>query len=161
MIIIVEGIDRVGKSTLCNKLVEKGLLLVNEKCKEVKHNEFRHQLENERIKAQTTLLELIHNKANIVLDRFHLSQYVYGVVNRNIDDVSMFNIDERLSNLDAMLVFVNPVDINRSSTEHGSDLSKHQELFDICKTLTNIPYIETTYYELDDTVRRILDGICS
>ena len=160
MIIIVEGIDRVGKSTLCNMLVDNGYKLINNKCKNYQHTVLRHELENERIKAQLSILEALPEDVSLVLDRFHFSQYVYGIVNRNLTDLDMLEIDERLSKLNAVLIFVNPTDISRSSIEHGGDLTEHQKLFDFCKSVTLMRYLETDYNNLQDVIRRLNDNSC-
>jgi thymidylate kinase len=153
MIIIVEGIDRVGKSTLCNRLESIGFSKLNGKlvCENAK---IRNDIERDRITAQTDLLKIIHNNNDIVIDRFHISQMVYSIMEREVD-VHMSNIDEELSKLNCKIVFVNPTDIETSSKQHGKDLTMYQKLFDIFKIMTKIPYYECNYDTMDNMVEII------
>lgn len=135
MVIIVEGIDRVGKTTLVEKM-----------CKEFGYQRFRDDFRympqdapyaNQRVNTEkiNTLMNLIEQGLvdNVVLDRFHFTEYVYGLCDRgyvNYDD--MVDIDKRLGRLENIaLVWVHSTDIERSSREHGKDLSEHES--QMCK----------------------------
>ena len=156
MIVIVEGIDRVGKTTLCNKLVANGFVLLNEKCQLPISNLDRQMIEQERIHSQLAVLKLIKNE-NIVIDRFHLSQIVYGSVNRNSLDTTMFNVDEELAKIGAKLIIVNPEDLTKSSEEHGSNLDMHFIMFEMCKRCTKMQYYSTCYSSLSCAVEWIME----
>ena len=158
MIVIVEGIDRVGKSTLCEKFVKLGFKLLNEKCELPITNLDRQLIEQERIHSQLAVLKLLSNE-NIVIDRFHLSQIVYGSINRNSLDVSMFKVDEELSKLNVKLVFVNPTNISKSSNEHGSNLDMHQIMFEMCKRCTKIEYCSVQYDNLEYAVNWVKEKL--
>lgn len=159
MIVIVEGIDRVGKSTLTTKLQDKGFKILNGKLK-CNDNNIRQVVETDRICAQLDLLEMIDNEYNIVIDRFHLSQLVYGLINRKMFDKTMLEVDLRLSLLNCELIFVNPKNIDKSCEEHGDDLKIHQALFDMLKCITKIRYRECTYDDIDDLVEKYYGNNC-
>lgn len=154
MIVIIEGVDRVGKTTLCNMLKECGYQVLNGKLKYDGNNTHIKQLvEHDRIFAQTDLLKLIDNDINLVIDRFHLSQYVYGLINRGENDSEMImTIDKDLAKLNCKLVFVDPINIQNSSEEHLANLERHQILFDICKQFTKIPYVVVNYDTLKNAI---------
>lgn len=160
MIVIVEGIDRVGKSTLVNKLVDIGFNKIDAKLTyDGCDNRVAQIVHSNRMLAQIELLKYVHE--DIVIDRFHLSQIVYGILERNEFDENMLDIDKRLSELDAYIVFVEPTDIVSSSEQHGKRLHAHQSLFDFCKYITKIPVLQADYDSLDsivDMIRRNKNG---
>lgn len=94
----------------------------------------------------------------IIFDRFHLSNLIYGHINRqynlNSAEENFFTIDKELANLDDVyLIKVNPTDLSRSSKEHGSDLSKHYDMFNKYFKLSNIPNkIECDYNSINKIV---------
>lgn len=130
MVVIVEGIDRVGKTTLVGKL-----------CEALGYQRFRDDFRYmpgdrpwENIEVNTekinTLMNLIEQGLvdNVVLDRFHFTEKVYGELERNYINRDMVDVDERLSKLDSViLVWVQATDLYRSSKEHGKSLTKHEQ----------------------------------
>lgn len=103
MIIIVEGIDRVGKTTLCE--------MIEERYKEVM--DIRRFRDNTRYahghtdmmvntEKNNTIVSLIEDGIiqNIILDRFHITEFVYGVIERSYKNVDMYDIDRRLADID-------------------------------------------------------------
>lgn len=129
MVIIVEGIDRVGKTTLVEKL-----------CKEFGYQRFRDDFRympkdvlygDMRVNTEkiNTLMNLIEQGFvdNIVLDRFHFTEQVYGLFDRGYMNNDMGQVDFRCGKLDnVVLVWVASSDIERSSREHGVDLEQHE-----------------------------------
>ena len=138
MIIIVEGIDRVGKTTLCNMLEKryKNLLDIKRFRDDTRyaHGHTDMDVNTEKI---NTLMNLIENDIvrNVILDRFHLTEFVYGAVEREYGNADMYDIDKRLSEVDkrynnmVVLIYVVPTDIKASSEEHGRNLERHLKLF--------------------------------
>lgn len=133
MIIIVEGIDRVGKSTLCKMLSDK-LSIKIFKHEGIMKNSLKDNLnETDKLLEVLELSEML--KGNLIFDRFHLTDYVYGVVQRGYNERDAFNnfaiLDSRIAKTDeyAFLILVKPTDVVRSSREHGYDLSEHDRRF--------------------------------
>ena len=160
MIIIVEGIDRVGKSTLCKKLEGIGFTQSLARIWNTsRDNELVTALQNERTIAQAQILQLIHDKVDIVIDRFHLSQIVYSMHNRDCDVTStMLEVDKMLGQMDSLLLYVQPTNLERSSKEHGSDLLKHVETFDEMFAKSSMQKLKLNYKTIQmavDIVRRI------
>ncbi len=161
MIIIVDSIDRVGKTTLCNKLAES----LNAKI--YKHSEghkrYCDMTDENETSTMIAMLDLykLYPENKIIFDRFHLSNTIYGVLQRGYDIKNAIDnfksIDSVLSNLDnVVLIKVNPTDINRSNNEHGSDLSEHLNMFNKLYNFSNIKNkFECDYNSIDDTVNKI------
>jgi thymidylate kinase len=153
MIVIIEGIDRVGKTTLANKL-----------CKELGFKKFSmknlfpfdnmpHNVEINN--AIVEMLKLCEDKVDLVFDRFHMTELVYGLIDRKYDGTKAYGyingILESLNN--TVLVAVKPKDIARSSKEHGKDLSKHEEMFEFLFEKYAGNKMLTSYDTLDETVK--------
>lgn len=107
MIVILEGLERTGKTTLAKIFEEKGFVNFKD------HNHLRNfSVGNiaERLDSTlSTLVALDKNGINIVLDRFHISEYVYSTLNRG-NSTSLFDhiwyIDEVLYHLDTKLIYL-------------------------------------------------------
>ncbi|MCX7924113.1 MAG: nucleoside 2-deoxyribosyltransferase [Clostridia bacterium] len=161
MIIIVEGIDRVGKTTLCKKLQALGFLYLKDEWM------LSDSIEKEEIpiysigKLDTTVTFLKQLEAagnNIVMDRCHLTEWVYGQVSRGNARVDLLRkIDWILSSMNAGLVYVYPEDIERSNREAGLNMNRHEEMFRMLANGTAMaPRYFTKYSEIDTTIMRIL-----
>lgn len=135
MIVIVEGVDRVGKTTLCNQL---GIPFYK------KERELGNDDANERAQVINYGNALGHvdfwsnpicKDLNFVVDRFQWTETVYNILLRdtlfNTTIKYCVNIDYRLSKMpNVLMVLVRPTDIEESSKQHGSDLSQYSRLFD-------------------------------
>ena len=131
MIIIVEGIDRVGKTTLVNKLHEMTGFPVYKNNTEFKLENMDNENETDKMIKMLQICEF--SRANIIFDRFHWTDAVYGTVHRGYDfDRARENvkrIDEILSRMEAIVILVEPTDVFASSKEHGESLLVHDGLF--------------------------------
>lgn len=163
MVIIVEGIDRVGKTTLVEKI-----------CRVTGYERFRDdfrymtdenpygniQVNTEKI---NTLMNLIEQGLvdNVVLDRFHFTEDVYGLYDRDYNNSSMVNVDERLGKLNnVLLVWVQATDVRRSSLEHGRDLSWHENYMRALFDLSRISLKWVTKYAGFDSVVKEIGDLC-
>lgn len=144
MIVVVEGIDRVGKTTLCKMLsgLDDMIAFKDLYCKELTCMSG----DVTRLAACSSMKSLIAmyksmkqnsstSNASITFDRFHLTEAVYGNIERHVSlDVSEGTfkaIDDMLCEFgdEYVLVLVYPTDLEWSEQKHGSSLSKHQDLF--------------------------------
>lgn len=149
MIIIVEGIDRIGKSTYANILHKHFNFNIH------KHAGIVPLSTIDNLNATDKMLELIEivneTKCDLIFDRFHLTDYVYGIVERNYDKqlaLQHFDlIESKIDKKNCVLVVIQPTDIHRSSTEHGKDLSQHCKLF---KDIFNHSSLTKFTYTYDD-----------
>lgn len=138
MIVIVEGIDRVGKTTLCNKFVEHGFKLFKDSYFE--GMEITKDIALEKLNTSLRFLEIFKNE-NIVIDRFHITEFVYGALERNYTSSEVEFIDKELALLDAVLILVNPVnaeDLDRASRGHGKDLTIYNSIFNTFYKVSSI-----------------------
>ena len=114
-IIIVEGIDRVGKTTIANKILVESELDPFTKFMMYKHDESfvsydEMDTDNEADKMAQLLTMASMFNCNVLFDRFHLSDFVYGLIGRGykFSDAyrNMRAIDTLLSVMYSVLVFV-------------------------------------------------------
>lgn len=176
MIVIVEGIDRVGKTTLVNKLVKECPIkpFIDSYLKFTYYNyEYNKTLQvdgsRNNITANTEKINSLLNffeqftdniDVDILLDRFHLSEFVYGMCDRNYLSFEAFDsFDERLSELNALIVYVEPKDLSWSSEQHGSDLQKHLEAFEYAIEETACEVIRCNFDTLDEAVSKIKERL--
>jgi hypothetical protein len=155
MIVIVEGIDRVGKTTLCNKLCSMypSFSVYKHDCSVMSYKDMDNVNEADK---QLQLLDMYGLLGgDIIFDRFNMSDTVYGVMNRRpgyIYDILSNNtyyhfnlIDKKLHELGAFIVMVEPVDINESSKQHGIDLSEHHDLFNVLFDASTCDKVKVDY----------------
>ena len=157
MIILVDGIDRVGKSTLCKMLSDELGIPSNKDDTRYLGTHRDVVVNTEKI---NTFVNLIENGClkDVIFDRFHLTEYVYSAVERGFINKHMFDVDKRLCNLNdlVILIYVRPTDIVKSSVEHGKDLSEHDALFSTFYNLSKIQYkIKTSYNYFDDVIKEV------
>lgn len=139
MVTIIEGIDRVGKSTLANKIAEE----TGQKI--IKYNDWlfmrneEKDTNNEAEKSSMMLQIIKQFDLNCIIDRLYISDYVYGKMERNYEEKGAENCLDNLYALNALLstmknevIFIIPNDIKEvedCAAEHGRDLIRHNLLF--------------------------------
>lgn len=160
MIIVIDSIDRVGKTTLANKLAEKGYKIYKHSEKGKKYSEMTDDGETSTMLAMLSLYKL-YPENKIIFDRFHMSNTAYGILNRDYDEIKAYEnfkkIDDVLSELNAILIMVAPVDLDRSNREHGKDQTDCLGLMNDLFIKSNIKRkILTNYNELDKAVEAVL-----
>lgn len=158
-IVIVEGIDRVGKTTFVNIMQNKyGYNLVSSKFNDtsyrnsvdiIKGKFLPEILETEKIWSVISVLKAIPPNSKIIIDRFHLSEYVYGKCDRNYINSSWEQIDQALYELGSLLVYIKPTDIKWSSIKHGEDLSRHLYVFDQLLKITKLQTLTADHNTLE------------
>ena len=155
MIIIVEGIDRVGKTTLCNALSESLSIPIYKHSQQV-----MDYLTMDNINETDKMLQLLDIckliNADIIFDRFHFSDFVYGIMERQYSEsIAIHNlrlIDEILCRMNAVVIMVQPTDITASSREHGKDLTRYFKLMQKARVLSNVTLCACDYTTITQTV---------
>lgn len=118
MIIILEGVDCTGKTTLINKLIEKQntyayrhadkLVLLDrlQRGTIVSPEKRTKDTDSFSIITEIKYLKALHNRMNLVLDRFHFSHYIYALTRRGYELNFINEIDYELSKLDVKLFLI-------------------------------------------------------
>lgn len=160
MIIAVEGIDRTGKSTFCEALSDNtGFVNFYAPESDIVSNKDKNMYdEADKCLKLAVLADL--SETDVVFDRFHISDFVYGIVNRNYDvDEAMMvfkKVDEKLAKLGVVVYYFKPRTVAYSSVLEGRDLSKEYELFELFKDASSCVVIETDYDHVTQQVERLM-----
>ena len=156
MIVAVEGIDRTGKSTFCEALSDN-TGFVNFYAPEsdiVKNKDKNMYDEADKCLKLATLADL--SSTDVVF----ISDFVYGIVNRNydIDEAMMLfkKVDQKLAKLGVVVYYFKPRTVAYSSVLEGRDLSKEYELFELFKEASSCVVIETDYDHVTQQVERLM-----
>ena len=173
MVIIIEGVDRVGKTTLANMIskkyhipifkqerIEKGTLTALGKIGNYYENYIRAK----------SLVEFWNSDSftqDIIIDRFHWTEAVYSWVDRDAKvpaELMLYTYDsvQRLMSKKRdkyIIIYVKPTDIEWSSQQHGKDLRRHNDMFEVVRNysvcdnvLTPNNIIDCTYNEFEDVL---------
>lgn len=105
MIVILEGMERTGKSTLADEFEKRGFVKFKD------HNRFREygvDTVKHRLDSTFSFLQALDQAGtNVVLDRFHISEIVYSRFYRKVPSSYMsynYFIDAALSKMNVVLV---------------------------------------------------------
>lgn len=156
--IIVEGIDRVGKTTLVNLLREKtGLPVLADN---YMHNylDMRNDSRVNMEKIQTIVNMARDINSDFIVDRLHWSEYVYGLFDRgyeNYEDIML--LEKQLVELGAKIILVAPTDIRESSRQHGKSLGKHSTTFNELFINTKLKKFRCNYNTLGNAVDWVVE----
>ena len=167
MIVIVEGIDRVGKTTLCKKLEAQGFTYFKdswallEEAGAVINESGKAMYQIGKLDTALTFTRALSDiGVNIVLDRMHLTEFVYGSLGhgRKVEKWLLDDIDGLLGSYeDVVIAHVLPTDLKRSNREAGIDLQSHLELFEHrVRTSCIGKKISCSFPTLDSAVEKIM-----
>lgn len=127
MIVILEGLERTGKSTLAKQFEERGFVNFKD------HNHSRKmnpEFIKERLDATLSfLIQADKNNIDVVMDRYHLSEYFYGrhVRGYNQDNFEyIWFIDEVLSHLNTHLILLERDISNEYIKSYPTEISEKE-----------------------------------
>ena len=160
MIAVIEGIDRVGKTTLANKLVDGGFVYLKDEF--ILNNEFVKNFPDYSLGKCDSFVAIAKalDKAgkNVVIDRLHLTELAYGTeLRNNVNAAGCYAIDMALANLGAVLYLVIPTDINLSNELAGIDQTKLNDLISFYYRMSSMEKCMVTYERIDEVANSILN----
>lgn len=105
LIVVVEGLERTGKTTLCKEFEKRGFVYFKD-FNRINYHDVT-ALEGRLDTTLTFLQNLSENGVNVVVDRLHLSEYSYGNVFRKIEGTArnIDYIDNAISKLNSVLIY--------------------------------------------------------
>lgn len=128
-IIIGEGVNRTGKTTTGTFLKQFGYNYY----KDLTVHEVKLDVKQECTKAsQLSMAKLIcniPNNVNLFIDRFHLSEYTYGLVERNYKYKEWLLIDELFAKHNVKLLYFTD-SIERINRRANKNLVRHKDVMD-------------------------------
>ena len=157
MLIIVEGIDRVGKTTLCEIISKSfGIKIFKHNSDMFKLNKMDNDNETDKAIKIYEICKLLNG--NLLLDRSYWSDFVYGVLERNYcipDALENLKKIESIYKDKAVIIYVKPVDLKFSSKLHGADLTKYNDLFESVRKGTKCKVIDCTYVSFEKVITEL------
>lgn len=159
MIVVIEGIDRVGKTTLARKLVKGGFTYLKDEF--VLSKEFITSFDDYSVGKCDSFLAVIRQLSdegkNIVIDRLHITELVYGKSKRGkCNEAACHALDMELANMGALLCLVEPANLELSNRLANDDQTMMHGLFSYYTSVSSMPSIVTNYDRLDATADYIL-----
>ena len=167
LIVIVEGLERTGKTTLYKEFEKRGFVYFKDFNRINYHSTVG--IESRLDTTLTFLQNLSENGVNVVVDRLHVSEYVYGKTFRkpagfaqNID-----YIDNAISKLRSVLIYCKDDNIeehkNRMLLDYTvqqiAELSKNFEYYFDKTEIKNKFEYEFMKYDVKEYINHILEGI--
>lgn len=136
MLLIFEGSNRVGKTSMINKIKErrdsqnKITVIINDRIDNDLIGENYKVVSREIGKLTISLAKTLH-KANpdilVILDRFHLSEIVYGTICRKYFNSAMIQLDAELSTLPYVKLILLYSDKYEHLSKKDYDIEKLEE----------------------------------
>ena len=166
MIVIVEGIDRVGKTTLCEKLKDHGFIILKDGIDILRERDLAKEdiAIGSAAKVDTTFIfakQLSDQGIDVVIDRCHLTELVYGLVGRGICRADIISVSEAKfaceAHNDSVLVLVEPTNVDEACKRAEEDLRQHDILFGDFFSLSPMRKFRTNFNYLDNAVELIMD----
>ena len=104
LIVVVEGLERTGKTTLCKEFEKRGFVYFKD-VNRINYHDVT-SLEGRLDTTLTFLQNLSENGVNVVVDRLHLSEYSYANVFRKLKGAArnIDYIDNAISKLNSVLI---------------------------------------------------------
>lgn len=163
-IIIVEGVDKIGKTTMCGTLsTHLGVNIYKRPSDEFDFTRLR--CGGVALETCNLLSHLRKTGKSIIFDRLHLSEYVYGKINRHydeMDNICWFNaMEDFMQGLDVTLILVRPTDFDWSSKAHGIDIRPYDdcfvEIFKRSKIAKKVEYRWDAFQEEYPHIRELIE----
>lgn len=147
MVYIIEGIDRLGKSTLIDGLLnELGYHLYIHYEKPIhldKYNSYKGDaLEKYQYETYLSMFQLIESNVNIIFDRGHLGEVIYSPLYRNYSGDYVYTLEKSHNTKNCRLVLLTTSNFNIQEDDglsHNWDnREKEQNMFINAFTKSNI-----------------------
>lgn len=159
MIVIVEGIDRVGKTTLVNRIKKATGFAVYHNNTDFRLDRMDNDNETDKMLKMLQVYDI--GKPGIIFDRFHWTDFVYGCLQRDYSFTKALENKDKIEAVlrmqKAVIVLVKPTDIGESSLQHGRDLLRHERLFEFLFDESKLNKISCTYNTIGDAQKWVHD----
>ena len=161
MIIIVEGIDRCGKTTLIDRICEIDKNIIKFKdynvCSKKYTDEGFKDFSLGKLDTSIAMLKQLSEQGfDIIVDRLHLTEIVYGSIERKQTSYTHIGeLDNRLAEMKSLLVLVEPTDLAWSNKQAEKNQTEHYRLFKSVYSNSAIEKYHTDFNHLDEAIKYI------
>lgn len=136
MIVILEGPNKCGKTTLAKHLIKNyGFAYFKDTRIETREltNEQKKEVIEHDIEAQANLLKAISKDINLIVDRFHITEYVYGYLYRGYESKCINIAEEILKDANVKILYL---------CRYNNEAHNIQVLYDEVFSNTKLSYLE-------------------
>jgi len=162
MILIMEGHDKAGKTTIAealSKQISYPIFKDPRRKQIIKHNDT-----SAAVQAGLLLANFMHcTKPDIILDRFYPSEIVYSqVLNRKTNIWDLWKTDRIMANTEARIILCYKSNIKQKDEIHNIEILKQvkDKYFEFAnKTKCNTLMLDTTDEGINAQIQKILDWI--
>jgi len=134
MIIIIEGVDKTGKTTLAKELAKKlGLQYFKSNLQKghFNNNDFKNALKYEGL-FMIDFLEQVN--INLIIDRSYPSEFAYArAYERETDDKILFELDDRCAKLGVLMIYCYKTDNDQYLNELTDEIIIDHTKMDLIK----------------------------
>lgn len=163
MIVVVEGIDRVGKTTLVKKLVQAGFIDMKDEFV-LKHPFFTNFSDYSLGKCDSFVAivkKLNEEGKNVVIDRLHITEMVYGQSLRKETRLEgCLALDMELANMGAILCYIRPTSLRLSNELAGVDQTERNDLFEHYVKMSSMRKVMGDFDSLNELANYIIRQSC-
>jgi len=106
-IYIIEGIDRIGKSTIIKEIINvKGFYNIVHYAKPQALDYYHNNLQEYQKDSFINYFKLWKSKSKIIFDRGHLGEYVYSQIYRDYSGNYVYDLEKQYNNSRIVLVLL-------------------------------------------------------
>lgn len=157
MILILEGPNKVGKTTIAKQIEQDfGFTYFRDRQFNKIKPELIEYVTYFMAISQLNLLKTL--KENIIVDRFHATEWVYGNINRNYSNYKMWDIDRELAVMNAKLLYMTD-SIENINERNGKDMSRYCKEFDYFFMLCKIDKLKANLNEKEKIYKWIKNSL--
>lgn len=156
MIVILEGVNRVGKTTLADRLEQFGYM----RFKDNSINEIPEEIDRQSycrggLNGMVNMLKFVPESTNLVFDRFHLTELAYGFVERSYVADYFLEIDKRLKEMGVLLVQMWD-NIEKVNERAGKDMGPLSTMMGLAYQMSSL---RKTKYNLNQPIGELMRWI--
>ena len=167
LIVVVEGLERTGKTTLCKEFEKRGFVYFKD-FNRINYHDVT-SLEGRLDTTLTFLQNLSENGVNVVVDRLHLSEYSYANTLRKLGVAARYvdYVDNAISKLNSILILCKSDNdeeyknrmLLKYTDKQVEELSNRFEYYFDKSEIKNKFEYEFSQYNVSEYVNRIFEYI--
>lgn len=163
-IVIFEGVNKTGKSSIIkmlNELIPDSIVFYDRTVRDRYAKTFYAKMAmNAQLMTMTQMFKQVPTDKIILLDRFHLSEYVYGKIERSYDCMKdVLVIDDVLAKMGAKIIYMED-NIDGLNDRCGKDMTRYKEEYELILNCSSCMKSKINYeYLTRTTLQHLVDII--
>lgn len=160
-LIICEGIDRVGKTTIARLFEKAGFIYFKDEWNLTTPDSHTKMYSLGKLDTTLTAINtLLKSGKNVVMDRFYMTEIAYTVANKRDGHETIHyaqsDIESKLLQFSPIVLYVEPSDLFLTQNLAKEDQSEHLKVFDKLIKKTKLSTITTSWERLQDDALKVM-----